>query len=53
MIGMSTGPVIAGYLADIYGNYRIGFTVLSVGAFLGSFCFLFATPPAPHKVSLT
>ncbi|HKI73104.1 MAG TPA: MFS transporter, partial [Pseudomonadales bacterium] len=52
MIGMSTGPVVAGYLADIYGNYRMGFTVLSVGAFLGSFCFLAATPPEPRRKSL-
>jgi len=45
MLGMSSGPIVAGYLADLYGNYEIGFTVLAAGAFLGSFCFLAATPP--------
>lgn len=45
MVGMSAGPVLAGYLADIYGNYEMGFTILAAGAFLGSFCFMAATPP--------
>ncbi len=45
MLGMSTGPVLAGYLADVYGNYEMGFTILSVGALLGSVCFIFASPP--------
>ncbi|XOV90309.1 MAG: MFS transporter [Pseudomonadota bacterium] len=47
MLGMSTGPVLAGYMADLYGNYEFGFTVLAAGAFLGSFCFLAASPPPP------
>jgi MFS family permease len=51
MIGMSTGPVLAGYLADIYGNYKMGFTVLAFAAFLGSFCFLAATAPTPRASS--
>ena len=45
MLGMSTGPILAGYLADVQGNYQIGFTILAAGAFLGSFAFVFATPP--------
>ena len=45
MLGMSSGPLVAGYLADLHGNYELGFTVLAVGAFFGSFCFLAATPP--------
>ncbi|HIL98355.1 MAG TPA: MFS transporter [Pseudomonadales bacterium] len=45
MLGMSTGPIFAGYMADIYGNYEKGFSYLALGAFLGSFCFLAATPP--------
>jgi MFS family permease len=45
MLGMSSGPLVAGYLADLYGNYELGFTILAIGAFLGSFCFLAATPP--------
>lgn len=49
MLGMSAGPVLAGYLADVYGNYEIGFTVLAAAAILGSFCFAAATPPAPPR----
>ena len=46
VLGMSAGPIFAGSMADIYGNYEMGFTYLAAGAFLGSFCFLAATPPA-------
>lgn len=49
MLGMSIGPVYAGYMADIYGNYQLGFTTLAIGAFMGSFCFLAATPPKMPK----
>jgi sugar phosphate permease len=45
MLGMSTGPIFAGLMADIYGNYQLGFAVLAVGAFMGSFCFLAASRP--------
>ena len=45
MLGMSIGPIFAGYLADIHGSYEIGFTILAIGAFLGSFAFYAATPP--------
>ena len=45
MLGMSTGPIFAGYMADIYGDYQIGFALLAGGAFMGSFCFLAATRP--------
>ncbi len=45
MLGMSTGPILAGYLADLHGSYEIGFTIIAIGAFLGSFAFLAATPP--------
>lgn len=49
MLGMSGGPVLAGYLADVYGNYEFGFSILAGCAFLGSFCFLAATrPPQPQ-----
>ena len=51
MTGMSIGPVLAGYLADVYGNYKMGFTVLAFAAFLGSFCFLAATAPTPKASS--
>ena len=44
MLGMSFGPVIAGVMADLSGNYQSGFTVLALAAFVGGFCFLFAKP---------
>ena len=47
MLGMSSGPILAGYLADLQGNYELGFSILAVGAFLGSFAFFAATPPPP------
>ena len=46
MLGMSFGPVIAGVMADLSGNYQSGFTVLALAAFVGGFCFLFAKPPS-------
>jgi len=47
MLGMSSGPIIAGYMADVSGNYESGLAALAAGAFLGFFCFLMATPPRP------
>jgi sugar phosphate permease len=46
IIGQIGGPMIAGILADAYGDYRAGFTLLAVLAGLGSLFFLFATKPA-------
>jgi MFS family permease len=48
MLGMSGGPVFAGLMADIYGNYEIGLAVLAGLSLLGSFTFLAATPPKPR-----
>lgn len=45
MFGMSSGALIAGVMADISGSYQSGLTLLAFAAFLGSFCFLLATPP--------
>jgi MFS family permease len=45
MLGMSAGPIVAGYLADVTGNYEYGFTVLALLSLLGSVCFFLATPP--------
>ena len=45
MLGMSGGPIYAGYMADIHGNYQFGFSTLALGALLGSLCFAFARPP--------
>lgn len=46
VIGQVGGPMIAGILSDITGNYRAGFTVLAVLAGLGSAFFLLARRPA-------
>jgi len=45
IIGQIGGPMIAGILADMTGNYRTGFTVLALLAGLGSAFFLFARRP--------
>lgn len=45
VIGQIGGPMIAGILADMTGNYRAGFTVLALLAGLGSLFFLLAKRP--------
>lgn len=51
-IGNTTGPIVAGLLADRTGDYRAGFTVLAVGALLGSWFFMAAKKPAPPRRAL-
>jgi len=46
VVGQIGGPMLAGVLADMYGNYRAGFTVLAVLAGVGSMFFLLARRPA-------
>ena len=46
VVGQIGGPMIAGILADMTGNYRLGFTVLALLAGLGSAFFLLAQRPA-------
>jgi MFS family permease len=46
VIGQIGGPMVAGMLADLTGNYRSGFTLLGVLAGLGSLFFLLARKPA-------
>ena len=46
MIGMSIGPIVAGLMADAFGSYESGFTVLAAGAVVGAVCFLAAKPPS-------
>ncbi len=49
VVGQIGGPMIAGVLADMTGNYRTGFTVLALLAGLGSVFFLLAKmPPRPR-----
>ena len=45
VIGQIGGPMLAGMLADLTGNYRAGFTVLALLAGLGSLFFLLAKKP--------
>ncbi len=45
VLGQIGGPMVAGVLADLTGNYRAGFTVLALLAGLGSLFFLLAKRP--------
>jgi MFS family permease len=46
MFGMAAGPIVAGYMADVSGNYQSGFAALALGSLFGSIFFLTATPPS-------
>jgi len=48
-IGPILGPVIAGFLYDWTGSYRLGFTVVALMAAAGSIFFVLSTRPAPPK----
>jgi hypothetical protein len=43
------GPLVAGFFADLTGNYRLGFTMLALTACAGSVLFLLAKPPQLPK----
>ncbi len=45
VLGGVGGPVFAGLMADINGNYRVGFTVLALLSGLGTAFFVFAKKP--------
>ena len=45
-LGQIAGPMVAGLLADLTGNYRSGFTVLALLAASGSLLFFMARKPA-------
>ncbi len=47
------GPLLAGYLADRTGDFKLGFTILSVGTIIGFIFFVFATPPKRIPASAT
>jgi MFS family permease len=56
MVGMSIGPIFAGWMADHTGSYTAGFAVLSAAALFGSVFFMLAKKPmlpergtAPNK----
>lgn len=50
-LGQIAGPLVAGVLADLTGDYKTGFTVLSIIAAFGSLLFMFAKKPK-HPESL-
>lgn len=47
LLGMVTGPIVAGVLADETGGYEVGFTLLAIVAGVGAIFFFFARPPRP------
>lgn len=49
IIGTISGPLIAGYLYDATGNYRLGFDILAVLSGLGFIFFILAKKPAPPR----
>jgi MFS family permease len=44
-MGQVGGPLIAGGLADLTGNYQLGFTLLAVVSLAGAWSFIAAKPP--------
>jgi MFS family permease len=44
-MGQVAGPLVAGAMADLTGNYRAGFTFLAILAGLGSLLFVLAKRP--------
>jgi len=46
-VGQICGPMMAGVMADLTGDYRVGFTVIAILALAGSWAFLQARRPAP------
>jgi MFS family permease len=47
-LGQVGGPMIAGVLADLTGDYRAGFTLIAAMSAAGSLCFLLARRPPPR-----
>tara|TARA_Y100001934_G_scaffold282529_1_gene396706 strand:- start:112 stop:1434 length:1323 start_codon:yes stop_codon:yes gene_type:complete len=52
MLGMAAGPIVAGYMADVSGDYQSGFTLLALLSLLGSVCFFLATPPRSKEPAI-
>lgn len=46
-LGQSIGPLVAGALGDATGNYKLGFTLLSIIALFGALVFYLAKRPVP------
>ena len=43
----ASAPVIAGYMADVQGNYRLAFMVTCLVTLAGATLIFLATPPKP------
>jgi MFS family permease len=52
-LGQIAGPMIAGVLADLTGDYQLGFSLLALLAALGSLAFMLATKPTLPSPSVT
>jgi sugar phosphate permease len=49
--GQVLGPLVAGAMADLNGNYRVGFTALALAAGSGSLLFVLARRPQPAALA--
>ena len=47
MLGMTSGPLFAGFMADVFDGYRVPFVVIAALTGIGSFFFAIAAPPRP------
>ena len=47
ILGAIAGPLLAGYVYDTTGNYRVGFDLLAAFAAIGSIFFALSTRPKP------
>ena len=47
MVGMTSGPLFAGFMADLFDGYRVGFIVIAVMTGIGSVFFILARAPKP------
>ncbi len=45
VVGQTGGPLFAGIMADVTGNYKLGFTILALLAGMGSMFFVLARKP--------
>ena len=50
-VGQVAGPLVAGVLADLTGDYRLGFTLLAMFSALGSLAFMLATRPGLEEAA--
>ena len=54
MLGMTFGPLFAGFMSDIFGGYKIGFIIIAIMTGASSVFFFFTKEPAlPIRLSET